>query len=198
VLPDYPGVKAELAAWLQDAFQQLVDHHLGPLRRVRRSRLFQGDAQVLTRPSGREDPTEFREAKVSFTIRDDELPTITLQSILERMEQAAREMARQIAEDMYRTITKTVEQVGNVVNAKGQRISAELILETLSKIQIDFNPDGTARMPEVHIHPDLAEAANIAEKEFKDNTGLRKQFKQIMETKREEWRAREANRRLVG
>jgi hypothetical protein len=198
MLPDYPGVKRELSTRLDAFLKERVDFHLGPLRRIRRIKLFEGDSQMLTRASGEQESTEFKEVRAGFSIRVDEFPTLTLASLLERFDQVAQDVARQTAENLYSTVSRAVERVGNVVDAKGERFSAELILETLSTMQIDFDSDGTPHLPELHIHPSLAEAAKLAEEEVKGNRELRRQFARIIEEKREEWRAREASRRLVG
>lgn len=78
------------------------------------------------------------------------------------------------------------------------RLSAEQILETLTQIQIDFRPDGTPILPDIHIHPDLADALRKALEELESDPDLRQQMKQLIVEKREAWRAREASRKLVG
>lgn len=133
-----------------------------------------------------------------FSIPTKELPATTLDTILAKIDNAAQQIARQVAENIYQTISEAVERVGNTIDAKGQKPSAELILETLAKIQVDFDRDGKPRMPELHIHPTLEEATKLAFEELENNPELKKQFKQTMEEKREEWRAREASRILVG
>jgi hypothetical protein len=65
-------------------------------------------------------------------------------------------------------------------------------------MHIDFNADGTAQFPEMHIHPDLSNAARMAFEELEKNPGLNQQFRRMISEKREEWRAREADRKLVG
>jgi hypothetical protein len=50
----------------------------------------------------------------------------------------------------------------------------------------------------MHGHPKLAEAANRAFAELKSNPQLKKELDWIISQKKEEWRAREASRKLVG
>lgn len=198
MLPDFTRVKTDLAEMLEALMRQLVRRHLGPLGRIPRVTLFEGGSQVLSRPSGEEEPTAFREIQVRFMVTDDEAPTMTFTSLVEKMNAAAEEIAKKMAADLYGTIHRAVEQVGNVVDAQGERFSARLILETLSRMQIDFGPNRAPRMPELHVHPDLSEAVDRAQRELSENPRLKRQFKQMLDEKREEWRAREASRRLVG
>jgi hypothetical protein len=198
MLPDYPKVKSHLSQRLNSFVQERIDFHLGPLRTVARIRLFEGSTRSMTRESGEVDPGRTFEARAELALGKDELPMITLQDVLAKLDRGAQEMARQMAENTYQTISDAVEKVGNVTDAGGRRLTAEVILDALSSIHIEFRPDGTARMPEMHIHPSLAEAAKLAIAELEGNADLRRQFQQIIEDRREVWRAREASRKLVG
>jgi hypothetical protein len=196
MLPDYPKVKAELAAKLVDFLRHRVQVHLGPLSEISVRKVFEGDTQVLTRASGDAEEIPFQEMQASFAISDEELPNLTIPSLLVRLDGIAKELADQQARHTYAAISKTVEEVGNVVDAKG-RSAAEALLETLSRLQIDFSPNGQARFPQIHIHPDLAKAMELAIKEL-ETPEMKKVFNQVVIDKKEEWRAREASRKLVG
>jgi hypothetical protein len=198
LLPDYPRIKAELAARLLRFLRIRHDFHLGPLSQIPRIRFHEGEAYSLKRSSGEEEPGEFKETAASITIKHDEVPSMTLDSLLQRFDEAAQEMARQQAEGVYGSISEAMERAGNVFDARGQRLTAQMIIEALSKIQIDFNRDGSPRMPEMHIHPSFVDAVRLAGEELEKNPALKRQFRQVLEEKKEEWRAREASRRLVG
>jgi hypothetical protein len=198
LLPDYPNLKSDLAAHLHRFLRMRHDLYLGPLSRIARITFREGQTYSLTRSSGEEEPGEFKEAAASITIKDAEVPSMTLESLLLRFDNAAQDMARQQAKGVYGSIAKATEKAGNVFDAGGQKLTAEMILEVLSKIQIDFNRDGSPRMPEMHIHPNLSDAVRLAGAELERNPALKRQLRQLLEEKKEEWRAREANRRLVG
>ena len=68
----------------------------------------------------------------------------------------------------------------------------------LETIQLEFYPDG--RPHELHVvgrlfTPDRIKAAD---EELQHNPELEKRHDELMARKREEWRAREADRKLVG
>jgi hypothetical protein len=198
MLPDYPKLKADLSVRLVRFLRARHDFHLGPLSHVSRIKFFEGDTYSLKRSSGEVEPGEFKEAAALITIKDEEVPGMTLELLLQKLDDAAQDMARQQGESVYRSISEATEKAGNVVDAGGQRLTAQSILDALSKIQIDFNRDGTPSMPEIHIHPRLSEAVLRAGEELEKNSDLKRQLKQILAEKREEWRAREATRRLAG
>jgi hypothetical protein len=199
VLPDYPKVKADLAARLNEFVKKRVDHYLGPLRGIPQVRLFEGDGgRSLTREDGETETGEAVEMRAPLSVASDELPTLTMDALLSKLDEVAKEMARQMAESAYQAVSDAVEKVGNVVDAGGGTLTAELLLESLSAIHIEFRPDGTAQMPEMHIGQSQAEAVRLAIMELETKPKLKQKFAELMEAKWEEWRAREASRKLVG
>src|SRR5688500_14544361 len=125
MLPDYPKVKADLSERLLVFLRARVDHHLGPLSQIARVRFFEGDSRELTRASGETEPSGFEELRSGFTVRDEELPGLTLDSVLRKFDQAAQGLAQGMAKSLYTNISQTVEKVGNVVEAKGGQITGQ-------------------------------------------------------------------------
>ena len=84
------------------------------------------------------------------------------------------------------------------VDAKGKKLDAELILKMLETIQLEFYPDG--RPHALHVVGGLftPERLKAVDEEFQSNPELQKRRDELMARKREEWRAREADRKLVG
>jgi hypothetical protein len=84
------------------------------------------------------------------------------------------------------------------MDAKGHKLTASLYLDMIDKIWLDFEPDGSPKLPTMVIHPDLRQRAQDISTELQTNPDYRDRFAKIIERKREEWRAREANRELAG
>jgi len=198
LLPDFPDIKGDVTARLVEFLEARREYHLGPLSEVVHVRFFEGDGFGITRPSGEREPGEYKQVESTIEIKHEEIPTMTLDTLLAKLDEAAQGLARQIAEDMYRTISDAIQSAGNVIDAKGERLTAQTILDALSMLQIDFEADGTPRMPQMHVHPSLAEAVQRAGEELDRNPELKKQLGELWIIKREEWRAREASRKLVG
>jgi hypothetical protein len=198
MLPDYPGVKRDMSSRLKDYFEAQVGRHWGLFNEVRRVRYFEGDTHSLTREDGEVEKRPFTTIASEVTIEAGELPKLSLESALEKLDTAAADMARQNAQLFYGTISEAVEKVGNVVNAEGRRISASMILEMYEKLQIDFDRHGRPNLQQIHMPPELGERAEEALRELFNNPEMRRQFEALINAKREEWRAREARRKLVG
>lgn len=198
MLPDYPGVKADLAARLVDFMKVRMALHLGALSEIKHVRYFEGDGRTFVRSSGEVEPAGWKDMGSEFSIELAEVPTMTLYSILQKLDDVARDMARQQAEMVYGTISEAVEKVGNVMDNKGRKLTAQSIIDALAMLHIEFDQSGRARLPQMHIPPNLSEAMETALRQLEENSAMRRQFQRLMEDKREEWRAREANRKLVG
>jgi hypothetical protein len=138
------------------------------------------------------------QASAAFEIKAAEVPTMTIDVLVERMRHGAQDMAAQISKGSFQSISDAVDKVGNVVNGKGAPFSADLYLEALEKIQIDFGPDGKPRLPTVVVAPSKGpQIPRVLESLEKDPT-LSAKFDRLIEKKREEWLVREASRKLVG
>jgi hypothetical protein len=95
-------------------------------------------------------------------------------------------------------MSEGVQKVGNTIDGGGQRFSAELFLQVIEKIWIEFTADGSPQMPTVHISPNQTDDVKRTIERLESEPELKKRFDAIMIKKREEWRAREADRKLVG
>ena len=86
---------------------------------------------------------------------------------------------------------------GQVDNAQGQKISPDLILRTMERIEMSFDEAGNHQLSLV-IHPSKMETFASALRELDLDPVMRDRHRDLLERKREAWRVREASRRLVG
>jgi len=198
MLPDFTKLKEDIDSRLRRFLEQRMLRHLGPLSEIRRVRFFEGRGRTVVRESGEKESIGLFDLNATLSFRDDELPTLTLDDLLRRLDAAAKEMADQQARHIYNTISEAARRVGNVVDGKQKAFSAEQLLQVLLKIQIEFDRSGLPVMPSFLHHPDLENAVRLAREELVRNHMLREELKQLLILKREEWRVREASRRLVG
>lgn len=105
-------------------------------------------------------------------------------------------MARQQEEHVLKTVNEAVEKVGNVVEAKGQPLTPELFFEVIRKVRLDFDPDGKALFPTFFAGKEGIVAFEKLMTKL-ESEPYRTQFNDLMEAKKEEWRVRQSNRKLV-
>lgn len=198
MLPDIPPLKQEIARTLRAAFRQRVNAYMGALNEAPRYYIKEGRRVVTIRPDGQIDETELKEASAETSIRFDEVPHLSMQDRLTKLDEAAREMARQISEHAFGQINEAVERVGNVVDAGGKPLSPEVYLEVIEKVQLDFDANGKPSQLTVVIPPGMEERAKEVADALEHDPEYSRRYREIIDKKRVEWRDREAARKLVG
>lgn len=198
MLPDYPAFKTELADILNRLFRRRLAQYQGFVGQVAKHRVFEGDKNFLLRSTGDSETTEFQDFSVARELSAKEVPKMTFEDILKELDAAAAEMGAKTARYFIEGLDKTLEAAGQVENAKGAKISGELLLRTLERIEMNFDESGNHKNLSLVIHPSNAEATAAALRELEDDPELRKRHRALIERKREAWRVREASRRLVG
>ena len=85
-----------------------------------------------------------------------------------------------------------------MITAKGKKLDAELFLQFLEVFQLEFYADGLPK--ELYCVGELfsQERLEALDEEFRNNPKLQKRYDELIAKKKEEWRVREANRKLVG
>lgn len=198
MFPDIPSLKQEIAKKLQAAFKQRVNIYMGAINEAPRYFIKEGRRVVTIRPDGHIDETELKAASAETSIRFDEVPHLTFQDRLLKLDEAARQMAEQISEHAFHQINEAVERVGNVVQGGGKPLSPEVYLEVIEKIQLDFDSDGSPNTLTVVIPPGMEQRAKQTIEELQQNPEYNKRYQAVIEKKRMEWHDREAARKLVG
>ncbi len=198
MLPRFPRIQEQLDRFLLSFISLRAKYHMGPMGQVPEVRHFEGDEDSIVRASGEEELTRFTEIKEALTIDRQALSSITLEDILEKLDRVALGIARQTATSLYKTLSEACEKHGTAVDGGGRPLSADSILEVFCRIEIQFKADGSPILPQLHIHPSMEEAVIRAMKQIEENSEYKRRMDEILVRQREDWRAREAARRLVG
>ena len=198
MLPDYLKMKEKLEIMIDFYLKQAILLNLGPLADVRETFLFEGSKTVINRDDGSVSEIESEEFSVMLKIEMNEVETMTHEKVLEKIHHIAKEMAKKQAELFYEKISESAEEVGNVVSAEGETISIDHFFEVLEKVSQDFDNTGKPDEIKCAVNPELFPSIAKVIEEAKSDPEMDKRFNAIMERKREEWRVRESNRKLVG
>ena len=85
-----------------------------------------------------------------------------------------------------------------MVHAGGE-LTQHNFLEVFRRVQMDFDPETLQPKPGFVwvMHPDMAASITPKVKEWERDPAFNAEYERIMAMKREEWRDREANRKLV-
>ena len=198
MLPDFLKVKEKIEIMLDYSFMQALLSHLGPVANVPISLSFEGNKTILIRADGSVAEMDPKKATAELQINFEEFEKINDAGVLNKIDSTAEKIAGQQAKSFYEEVGKAAEQVGNVVSADGKPFSMDLFFEGLEKIDIDFDEDGNPSGLMCPVSPALYPSVVKAVEQAKADPEMDKRFDAIMERKKEEWRVRESNRKLVG
>jgi hypothetical protein len=198
LLPDYIVLKKEINGVLTLFMRKRFKFYCTGIQDIPKEQLFEGTGMKIQRASGDVDESTFFKDSIEFSIPYEEVPSLSLNSLLQKVDRAAKEMADKVQKRFYLKINEDLDRLGRTVNHKGKPFTAETILEALDSIQIEFRPDGKHNDLQIHIAPQLEEAVKKAFYDLETDPGLKKRHTELMIQKREDWRVREASRRLVG
>ena len=198
MLPDFLKTKEKLKKMIISEMKKAQSRHLGSLANAPVSRMFEGNKSIIVREDGSIADMNPQAITAEFVINLVEIEGMSHEMILDKINTMAKEMAEKQAKLSYEVIGKSAEEVGNVVNADGETFSIDLFFQALEKIDRDFDESGNPSELTCTVNPKLFHSIAKIIKQAKTDPKINKRFKALMERKREEWRVRENNRKLVG
>ena len=95
-------------------------------------------------------------------------------------------------EMFYRKMNEVTEEVGNAMDMKGAPLTQDAFFTMLERVDMEFGPDNLPTSV-WHTTPALAEVI----RKWDDDPAFRSRYEELLDRKRNEWRDRESNRKLV-
>lgn len=136
--------------------------------------------------------TSLSEIKIETNMSIDDIINYNIEKFSENI----HSLANQRLEQMFKIFIKTMEQItnltGNITYAQGKPFSIDMILDSLEKLDIGFDDEGNARLPQILVGPDLGEKM----KNLKMTESQEKRFAKIIEKKKKEFYDQKCYRRL--
>ena len=198
MLPDFLKTKETLQKIHHYAFMHARSSHLGPVANVPMSVVFEGNKTTIIRADGSIEEMSSKEATAELKVNLADFEKMNHETVLNKIDNAAEEIAGQQAKSFYEEVGRWAEEVGNVVDADGKPFSMDLFFEGLEKVDIDFDEAGNPSGLMCSVSPALFRSIAKAVEQAKMDPEMDKHCDEIMERKRREWRARESRRKLVG
>ena len=170
---------------------------VSPYSAVQTRYLHEGRAMKITRADQSESTSGMEQLSAQLEIKFDEIENLTLQKAIEKHDAMIADLVRKQTHFIRERMSSELPE-SQTLDAKGRRFDAQLVIDMLEKMQIEFYPDGTPHEIFVDGPMFTPERMTAVDKEFESNPEQKRKFDEMMEKKKEEWRAREANRKLVG
>ena len=158
--------------------------------------IFEGKRSLIQRPDGEEEEIEMKRLSVKTEIHSEKILYGTIQDILKCLQPVGEAMKTEQEKVILEAADKATEETGNIVEGKDRTLSHEMILEALAMTQIDFDRDGKP-MFFLYCSPSMYSRIQELTNDPK-SVEFKNQYDELIKRKRSEWRAREANRVLVG
>lgn len=199
MLPDYPDAKAKLMQILIEQMRQENKRELGFIGEIPRSIMFEGDRSLIKRSDGTNQEIKLETISSEILFTPEEIKTANPDDLFNKMNGAAKEMAKKQKNMVFDTIERESSAIGNVVDGKGRPFSVDMFLEALEKMEIHFDPvTKQPSIPSPVMHPDMVEKAKEELGKIDTDPVYKKRFEEVIEKKRGDWLVRESNRKLVG
>jgi len=198
MLPDFTKAKSranrDLLRWVRRQIPAVT-----PLiRGVASFHQHEGKIGRMVRPDESEDTIDYQPESFEFVLSRDEMKQFDLQAIQQKLTRLAEQIGQAQTKRMLQVAGEAADSVGNVVHAGGD-LTQDKFLEVFRRVQMDFDPATLQPKPGFVwvMHPDMAASVVPKVKEWEKDPAFNAEYERIMAMKREEWRDREANRKLV-
>ena len=196
MLPDFPETKRLFSRFFRTYVRRKI-RQISPYGIAQTRYLHEGRSMKITRADQSESTSGMEQLSAYLEIKFDEIENMTLQKAIEKYDAMIVDMVQKQTHFIRERMSSELPE-SQTLNANGRKFDAHVAIEMLEKMQIDFYPDGTPH--EIYANGPIFTQERLAAvgKEFDSNPELKKKFDEMMEKKKGEWRAREADRKLVG
>jgi hypothetical protein len=198
VLPDFTKAKARANRDLLRWVRQQVPAVTPLIQGVATVRQHEGQSSRFVRADRSEDAIEYRAESFEFSLDREEMKHFSLPAIQRKLTDLATRIGEAQTKRMLEVAGAAADSVGNVVHTGGT-LTPDHLLEVFRKVEMDFDPDTGMPTPGFVwvMHPDMAATVVPKAKEWEKDPAFQREHERILTTKREEWRVREARRKLV-
>jgi hypothetical protein len=198
MLPDLPKLKRDIQHVL-DRYLKLQTHsRLGVFQEAQKQIIHEGNRTRVIRADGSTEESLLRKASAEMEIKYDEVPRLTFESRLVKLNDIAEQMAMEMSKQLFGSLTDTLNKSGQSINNQGRPLDAEAIFSVLEKIQLEFDSSGQHKKLSIVLPPALIQKFHEVLKTIDNDPELSKRHEEIMQRKKQEWHDREASRKLVG
>ena len=137
---------------VRELLRRVVDARLPP---ENTQIFYHGRGWTQRRADGSEMTGGVKAHRAEIELRFEDVVGGRLSAVAEQAGSIVEQMEAGFMRTLYETVTTAVEEVGNVVDAKGKPLTA-VFLETLRKIEFGVDRRGEVTRPEIHVHPETA------------------------------------------
>jgi hypothetical protein len=192
MLPDFPHSKDQI----RNRIMLAIDHAMrvkAPLLAGMKT-LVQHEGKIHAYDRVRAKPVieGYHELAIPVTLDLTEVPDLVGAKLVAKIDEIAEHKAQREMDLFHQKHWQISEEVGNTLNANGDQLNGDLLLELIEKADMQFGPDGQP-LNKFVAGPALAAPLQ----KLLDDPSFRARYDDLVEGKRNVWRDRESDRKLV-
>lgn len=198
MLPDLPALKADLQQILSNYVRAKAHANLGVFSQSPKHVIHEGNSMRIVRADGSVDENELKAASSEVSLSLGELHSMSISERTNLLDRMAHDLAEQMSKHLFTTLNDTLDRTGQVIDAQGKPMDAELIFRTLESLHIDFDENGNHPNLSIVVGPEMYPRLQEEMQKIENDPVLKQRHEDLMAQKRMESRDREAARKLVG
>jgi hypothetical protein len=199
MLPDYGKIKARVQREFMKWAQSQIPVASPLLKGIAKFRQHEGRIGRLRRVDQSESTIDYGRSESEFVLTREEMRTFNVAAIQKKLMRVAEDFGNDQTKRLLEVATQAANEAGNVVNGLGEELSPNKVFELLRRVQMEFDPVTLQPNPGMSfvMHPDMAARIQPKIAAWEQDPEFNAEHQRIIDQKREEWRAREARRKLV-
>ena len=197
MLPDFTKAKEKVHEMLLLGLTMRKREYMGPFA-LREYRVFEGREFATRTDGGKELLFQTKEISGKFSVNTEDIQSGNPQIVFELLDKIAQQMAQSQVKMLFSEISRICGETNQTIDFKGAKFNLDMFLQTLEKVRVDFDAEGNMINPMFVVSPEFAVRVKEEMEKAENNVEIKKKYDAVVAKKREEWRAREASRKLVG
>jgi len=133
-----------------------------------------------------------------FEIKHEILRSTDIDSLMEELSEGALDLVKNMSQLFFRRLNEITEESGQTYNAGGKPLDFDTFLKLYEMLEFEFDEHGQLISEyKVPLPPRLFKTLSRKIPEWEKDPQKKKRLDELMQRKREEFYAKEANRKLV-
>jgi len=196
MLPQFTKTKALVDEMATEAMFDAM-YRAGPLLlEIDSYQQREGRNASFQKTSGEIEKIDFKKASVEMVSPTKPGRGESLEDLLAVLVRGGTDMGAKIQQSIVCGIEAATEKVGNVITIKNGVITPEAFFEMMEKVEIDFDEHGQSRSS-WFLPPDMAADLYKSYQTWQQDPQLKAKLAELERKKKDQFRAREATRRLA-
>ena len=189
-LHEYEGSFTQLAGKTVRELMAKKDPILGSVKSVLSEQI---PIVQNTMPSGEVVEGKPMRTELRFALEIDDIVAGDLDKLAAALDATATDGLKQVMPKFFERIGELTNAVGNTVDARGQPLTFELLLQGFERVQVDFDEEGNPILPKLVVGPEMYAAFQKLPPPTEEQQKL---WDEMIERKRREFNDNRRHRKL--